>query len=121
MDGCSASAPGRSFASDANAWCQPPLRVITAVWKASRGEFHHDTALAKVGLHPLPAGAVILHEPGRVEYGLFQTRPRQRCLESRDMHVDVGVVRLERFINAVCCICYGRFAHDYTPVVVWLA
>jgi hypothetical protein len=37
------------------------------------------------------------------------------------MHVDVGIVRLERFINAACCICYGRFSHYHSPAVVWLA
>jgi hypothetical protein len=62
-----------------------------------------------------------MREPSRVEYGFLQTRPRQGCFESRDMQVDVGIVRLERFINAVDCICYGRFAHYYTPVVVSVA
>jgi hypothetical protein len=62
-----------------------------------------------------------MHEPSRVEYRFLQTRPRQGCLESCDMQIDVGIVRMERFINAVGCICYRRFAHYYTPIIVSLA
>jgi hypothetical protein len=36
------------------------------------------------------------------------------------MQVYVGIVRLQRFINVVDCISYGRFGHSHTPVLVSL-
>ena len=77
---------------------------------------HRHAALPKIGLHQLAAGAVVLRQLGRIEHGRLQTFPRQRCLERRDMHVDIGIVRLERFIDAGGCIGHGRFAHGYTPI-----
>ena len=84
-------------------------------------EFHRYAALPKIGLHQLPARTIALHETSRVEYGFFQARPHQRRLESCDMEVDIGVVRLKGFINAARCIFYGLFTHVCTPVVVYLA
>lgn len=95
-----------------------PRQPLFASPHTLRGrECDHDAALAEVGLHELAAGTVVLHKFGRIEDGLFRAFARQRCLQRCDMEVDVGIVCLKGFINAVCCVCYGRFAHTEIPVV----
>src|SRR5690606_26361806 len=83
-------------------------------------ELPRPAPLPTVSLHTSTAGTVVLHKSCRVEVGFFQARPRQRNLQGRYVHVDVGIVRLERFINAVCRFRNVQFAHYHAPVVIRL-
>jgi hypothetical protein len=37
------------------------------------------------------------------------------------MGVDIGIVRVERFIDAVGCVFYGQISHGFAPAAIRLA
>ncbi len=84
-------------------------------------KFHRHTALAKIGLHQLAAGAVVLRDLCRVEDGFLLAGLCECRLQKCDMRVDIGIVRVERFINAVGCVFYGQFGHVRAPDAISLA
>lgn len=53
-----------------------------------------------------------MRQLGRIEDRFLGALVGQSPLERRYMFVDTGVVRLERRINVVGCLSYGRFAHS---------
>lgn len=78
----------------------------------SGGKRYRDAALAKIGLHQLAAGTIIVRQLCRIEDGLLQAFRLHRRLEGSNMQVDIGIVGLKRLINAAGGFCDCRFAHD---------